>query len=917
MSIAVGQAGAVSNAVVRSLIAAARKHGNQRVLAVRGTPDPGVERRLTDAGESVHVLPCVSALAIRDALYQRSDDEWLVILTDRSEDDLGPGLLSHFASQRIQAPSPWDAVRERFSADRLDRALAQIPHRMAIAQGLLTITPDSGWPAAPGSVLTKDHAFGAVATRKLGLPSGPIDVVTLLTWTYQNDASSRVAEFRELAGSELADAVLEWLTAKAGLAQAPLRELLRGGRGKDVLPLGLALHTLTMAGAKERQRADLGLARLEYLWEGSAQPVSRSDLAALGNASMSLVKTLLERPATWQDGHVALQAAERLLGKAHASDLAKNSQVLPAGLTTALRNLAAALRSFPASGIGAVETAWAVVQDHDLAYPLLAAAQDPRVEVFHSAVRLARWLNGPEVTPTGFAQAVLLQAREHAWVDVAYNDATAGVSDEELAEGLRNILRLTEDRRKSYDRAFASLLAAATSADSGIPGAKPLVDEKHVWPLENLLPGVVAPLAASQPTLLLVVDGMSAASAAELSSGILQSNEGWAEVLPQSAERRMAAVAVLPTLTTLSRASLFNGRLTSGGQSVEASGLAAVAKNHGIARHALFHKAPLDSSRPGLALQDDIATAIADPETKLVACVLNTIDDALDKSDPAGTTWTPETIRHLRPLLAAAQAAGRTVVLTSDHGHIVERRRGELRTFDSVSSARSRAADGGSIGADEVVVAGRRVLADGGRAVLAVDETLRYGPLKAGYHGGASPAEVVVPVVVLVSGDKVPEGWKLAAPQEPLWWSVAASSHNQESVPASDSKLAESSKDHTPSLLEGLDAEPDSAGSLPLGTAVVSSETFKSQKTVAGRVGLSDPQVASLLDALVSAPGTRLPRDAVAVVLQVPSARINGAVAQMQKLLNVDGYGVLRTDGPLVVLDKQLLMEQFGVKSRG
>ena len=43
-----------------------------------------------------------------------------------------------------------------------------------------------------------------------------------------------------------------------------------------------------------------------------------------------------------------------------------------------------------------------------------------------------------------------------------------------------------------------------------------------------------------------------------------------------------------------------------------------------------------------------------------------------------------------------------------------------------------------------------------GRAVLAVDERLRYGPLKAGYHGGGAPAEAVVPVAVLVPG-AVPE----------------------------------------------------------------------------------------------------------------------------------------------------------------
>jgi hypothetical protein len=145
----------------------------------------------------------------------------------------------------------------------------------------------------------------------------------------------------------------------------------------------------------------------------------------------------------------------------------------------------------------------------------------------------------------------------------------------------------------------------------------------QVWHLERLLPSVVLPLARAKSTLLLVLDGMSAASAAELTSTVLHGNEGWSEAIPAAAERRGSAVAVLPTLTNLSRASLFSGELTSGGQSRELAGFAAVAKAGGIARSVLFHKAPLDSSRPGLALQDDISVSIADPQTQLVACVLN------------------------------------------------------------------------------------------------------------------------------------------------------------------------------------------------------------------------------------------------------------------------------------------------------
>lgn len=905
-------AGTVSTAVVRSLIAAARKDGTQRVIGVRADPAPDSERRFTDAGEPVHVLPCISSLAIRDALRRRGDGEWLVILTDRPEDDLGAGILGHFAGQRLRAPSALDALKERFGADRIDRTLATLEQRLLVAQGMLRITPDEGWPAAPGAVLGIDHAFGSVAARRLAMPDGPVDALSVLDWCTRPDATDRVTDLREFGGPELTDAVLTWLTGRTGYAGLPLLRLLQAGRAAEVLPVGLALHVLTathVRAPQDRQLTELALARLEYLWTGSGDPVTASMLAALGQTARSVVETLLDDPARWQEGHAALQAADRLLTKIQASSLGRDSSLLPTGLTAALQQLADALRSFPGSGTDTVEKAWANVETHRLAYPLRGNAPDPRVGPFHAAVRLARWLGAEDTAPANLAEAVRLHSHNDAWVDVAYNDASAGVTDQLLGEGLGTVLRLTEERRRSHDRSFAKLLAASTAADEGRANGFLDGTGDRVWHLERLLTSVVMPLARTTETLLLVLDGMSAATAAELASTILHGSEGWTEAIPDSSQRRGAAVAVLPTLTTLSRASLFSGELASGGQNVEASGFAAVAKSGGIERPVLFHKAPLDSSRPGLALQDDIAVAIADPQTRLVACVLNTIDDALDKSDPAGTTWTPETIRHLRPLLSAAMAAGRTVVMTSDHGHIVERRRGVLRAFDETSSARSRAGVG-AVGEDEVLVQGRRVLVEGGRAVLAVDDTVRYGPVKAGYHGGASPAEVVVPIVVLVPGSTMPFGWREAPMQEPLWWSVAglAPAPVRQTI---GSGLTAPGKDNTSSLFEEI---AETAVADPgMGASVIASATYKAQKAIAGRLAVADVQVGSLLDALVAAPAARLTKEAVASVLQIPPMRMSGAVAQLQKLLNVEGYGVLRVDGAFLVLDAQLLAEQFEV----
>jgi hypothetical protein len=78
----------------------------------------------------------------------------------------------------------------------------------------------------------------------------------------------------------------------------------------------------------------------------------------------------------------------------------------------------------------------------------------------------------------------------------------------------------------------------------------------------------------------------------------------------------------------------------------------------------------------------------------------------------------------------------------------------------------------GAIRPFEVVFEGGRVLAPQGerRVVLPWSEAVRYGSKRRGYHGGATPQEVVAPLVVLTAST-VPAGWCEAPPVQPEWWS--------------------------------------------------------------------------------------------------------------------------------------------------
>ena len=183
----------------------------------------GGAEEFTHADVPVRVVPCVSALAVREALLGRAGGQWLVVLTDRPDDDLGAGVLSHLVWHRLRTPDPWDAVRLRFAATGVEPALTAAAGDRDIAIGLLTASPSAGWPPAPGGVLTRDHALGAVAAAHLGLTDPVIDATSVLAWTADPEVVTRVADLRALAGDALAGTVLDWAAERAGAAGPPLR----------------------------------------------------------------------------------------------------------------------------------------------------------------------------------------------------------------------------------------------------------------------------------------------------------------------------------------------------------------------------------------------------------------------------------------------------------------------------------------------------------------------------------------------------------------------------------------------------------------------------------------------------------------------------------------------------------------------
>lgn len=955
--------------VIRAMLDdASRKKYTGGVLGVRARAERAGPAEFVHGGRTVRVVPCESALAVWEAITARDPSQWLVVLTDREDDDLGSGIRAHLIWNRLRTPDPWDAVRQRFAASAVDVLLTTRESHRDVATGLLAAAPAGGWPPAPGGVLTREHAMGSVLRYRLAFPEAVVDLASVLLWTTDPDHAVFIGNLREDAGGALADAALDWVADRCGTVASVIRHLLRTGAGRDAVPLGLVAGVLARAAAADDpERARIGregLIRLEPNLGATA--VAGAVLEVWSAECEGTIASLYLDPARQRLAESLLKRADELLAAAHGEGVADDSDWLRAGLDRRFAALADALRmgfARPAmqaadrpdapriSGISlqAIEEAW-----HRVAAHRLATRDDYRVGPFHAGVRLARYLAldsgvaAPDSAVTDqLAELTSRHVRHDAWADSAVNDASAGVSELALSAGLSAVLAAASARRSAHDAAFALALARYTAQHSGAAALG------GVWHIEDVLRDVVFPVAESAPVLLLVLDGMAVSNAVEIVGSVLDRvSEGWTEALLPGTAGRAAALAALPTLTEASRASLLTGRLSSGGQDTERSGYDELCRSHKISTVTLAHKASLDTSLAGETLSADLAAAIGDASrVKLVTCVLNTIDDALDRSDPGGTEWTDIAVRHLRPLLDHARRAGRVVVMTADHGHVIERRRGTQRSFPDVTSNRSRSAQPAAADG-EMLFAGERVLlpVPGGPAILAVDERIRFGPLKAGYHGGASPAEVIVPVVVLVDGAP-PEGTalRLAAPQEPVWWVDPVSQPaaqrlggtdvaGQEMSLAADARLRSMpgapatlfdvpDRDRAEAAgLSGIVAgsAPGPTGSTAPGAAarelarkVTGSAAYAAQRTISGRVSVSDDKVADLLAALLAAPDSRLGPAQAALALGVPQVASRGAILHAQRLLNIEGYPVVRidSDGVTVILDEPLLREQFGIRS--
>ncbi|TIL48217.1 BREX-2 system phosphatase PglZ [Mesorhizobium sp.] len=886
--------------IERALDSLLLKDESARILAMRSPIRRAWPEAVERHGRRFCIAWCPSELEVRERLdeVERNDGEGLVVVTPLDAATLGDDIVARFPRARLDQTDRWSALRGAFRARDLDPRLRA--YRW-LADLLLSRPAGHSYPPVAGGVLDLESAWRAALDVVLGLPDGRADATALLDWTLDPAGLDRFARLSE----EARGAVTGRLAADGGLAAGLVLAAAAVGRGGDALAAGLACGVVFGEPDPPPALREAAI-RLEPTFGGvQVKPEA-------GRALAEAARRVFDRIA--RESTAAARAIESraaaILNEIRAVEAAALSPALHIGLEARLDDATTAISRAVESGQSDdAAIAWRLTRHadrHDR-----AKDSQGRLERLTMAARLVQWIaTRPVLSWRNMSEAATGYATEGSFVDRARHAIRSGDPLPSMAAAYARLGEAVMARREEENRTFAKILREWNSA--GAQGDIPI-------PVERVLTNIVVPLAKEAPILLLVLDGLSLAVWRALADTI--GKLGWTELIQSGRSGLRLAAAALPSVTNVSRASLLCGDLTRGDQKTERTGFTGhkqlVAASRAGHPPRLFHKVDIG---PGPELGSEIRSVVSDPQQRIVGVVHNAVDAQLSGSDQLDLTWTAEGLRQVAALLQAARDAGRILVVTGDHGHVLDEGTVQMGggMGDRWRSAVPPPED------KEVALSGGRVLSPGGETsiVAAWSEKVRFAAKRGGYHGGASPQEILVPVAVLTAGIR-PTGWYEAPPAEPAWWRGATEQVTKLAVSMAAAPPASSRPHLTKSqqadlfmVGQHMNADQESPRREIVGPtwfdSLFASSTYSAQQRLAGRVAPKEELVRGLLAALHER-GGRMTRAGLSQALAMPTFRLGGLVSAARRVLNLDQAQILRDDGDDIVLDEALLKVQFGL----
>lgn len=903
-----------------------RRDHRSNLVALFGRGQSG---RFEFDGLQWELVPTACELDMRSKLPRPGEpfSSGRVYLVDWAEDALPLDVSCRLAGGRIYHVARDARLAALLGARQVDPSLASTAlARLVLSGGV------EGLRKVIGLRLTADDLWRRVLEARLGIPESALEAgVAWLCWVRRSDAGpafARACESDKLLRATRRE-LLVWLKERLG----PVGVL--GFRAWELGFVERAIQALLLleavAHCEDAYLRGLVNGQIASIAPGLANEVR--DAYAIGPAAVLLEGVLsVENEADRR----LLEGAQQHAISGGTSTLAKVSDWLPAGHAERESAVAASLTRFldapRAESLQAVFAALERLSAHRLDRAL---RRSEHLEARKMAARLSAWVLGRRVRPqpadngTPWQPAIELARRyaeEGGFLDWA-RQSLRGMrgAGNELEAAVRQLCRTVDDLARADDQRFAR--AYVSWLEAGKPS-------NEVVPIEHVTKRVVAQFLKGgehRRLLLVLMDGMSYAAAMQVLQR-LRDQRRWSPIAwhPPGWTGRLAIPPVLaaaPTLTEVSRAALFAGVADPrfGDQGTDKDDARWASNPH---LRELVGEEPLKvffrrEIHAGHELIDEVKQAIAGDQ-RVVAVVVNAIDEQLKGSLQVAVDYSKTPILPLEALLSAADVAERAVLLVADHGHVAGdamRVVGGRISAGLDAGARWRALADGEQPQDGEVLLPRTSWKPRGAAAIAAlwDTSLANRAPHYGEHGGLSLAEVVAPAFLIGPEwlDRVAVNdaeLSCRVLPEPDWWGLEiartavapfAPVEHPTKVPAQAALPGIQFAAKTPTAPPPAHTEPAIVGKLR------ASKLLKLQVS-----GLPKPDVERVLTwlaVLVDAGGALTAPD-FARLCGVRAHQVGGVVARMG-VLNADGFAIVEHDvaGRRVVLHKARLVSQFGL----
>lgn len=805
----------------------------------------------------------------------------IILLTKLQSGDLGHDVVARLARCKLFPIDQWASLCALFRAKELDRSI-----HPSLAQALLENAPADGYPPVSAGILDAGTVWRAVSRHVFEMGESEPDLVALLHWATSKSGSARYLS----ASDELKGSLSQRLTGRLGDVGDSVLRFIESRAGGNALALAVVCQVVF--GEGQDTILDAAAARIEQ-YHGN-KPVSKGVGRTLGRAALDAIADL-DRRDDHRSAQHHLQLADELLCQFRCEDHAYRTRLTLLGYEQRQarfgEQISAAIEGPSESAIKSCEE----LQHHIISHRLAKMGSTEQTEAASRstmAMRLVQWLSCPLPTSRAFSELASAYVTELSFVDWARESICRGEKVLDLSKAFHLLDRVVFTRRSEFSQQFAKALVDWTSVGSKFAG---------ICGVEDVLEQVVAKVAgADNRVLLIVLDGMSWAVCHELLNDIRR--EHWFEAtLDASSLPPLPVIATVPSVTNFSRTTLLSGKLTYGDQGDEkrnfedhpALKACCDKKNPPV----VFHKKEATEGMRGV-VGDDLSKAILSEKNRVVGVVINAIDDFLSKGEQMPILWTISRISPLGSLLKLARDSGRVVILASDHGHVWHRL--DARKFSSETGSRWRW-NVGPLEEGELVVSGNRVRdgKDGNAVIVPWEEDIYYERQHNGYHGGATPQEMLCPIVILRDRSSAYSGLFPCEYPKPEWWSSAPTAIAMvESLPRTMlPKQPVTLFDDIPEELEEPARQVQAGQPVQTPTKdwikrLLASQAYKDQKEMIRRHAPEDALIQSSLAALDANGGIMTPA-AFAKAADLPPARLDPLIAQMKRLLNVDGYEIL------------------------